>query len=716
MLRYNRTVVDGETSRRRNSLISAIITKVSVGSTLDAILEDVYRELRPLLPYDRISIVLIEPDRQRLRLVAAKSSGPMELSAGYSGPIQGSSLGEVIQQGDAVILNDLGDYLHRKPASDATRKLLSEGMRSSLAIPLVAGKETIGALTFSSREPSAYTMEHAAQVRDVAGQVAIATEKAQLIGTLRERNQELAKAYEFKADFARRLEEEVERRTARERLLLRMTSAMTSSLDVEAVFHVTVQEIRALLQFDRASITLVDATGASMRFRALEPTEREILGRHDIIPIENSSIGRAIRDRRVVTADDLESQRTFSDEHLLYKAGIRSYVFTPLMLQGHAIGCFNIASTRPRAYGAEDVAFLARVAEQMTIAVANAKAYEEVRQLKDKLALENITLKEEISTEHHFFEVVGSHPALVKALRDSERVASTDATVLVLGETGTGKELIARAIHRLSPRRERALVKVNCAALPETLIASELFGHEKGSFTGAIARKIGRFDLAAGGTIFLDEIGELPLEIQSKILRVLQDGEYERVGGTETLNADVRIIAATNRDLETATTTGAFRRDLFYRLNVFPISLPPLRERPDDIEALVTHFITKYGRRLNKKITRISQSSMNLLRGYRWPGNIRELENVIERGVIVTDTEAIEIDPRWLQPVNSAQGDRVYGSLEEFETHIMDVERRYFEQVMKQVKGRIYGPDGAAAILGLKPTTLQSRLIKLGLR
>jgi len=709
-------VVDGDTSIRRNSLISSIITKVTVGSTLDEILDDVYRELRALLPYDRISIVLVEPDKQRLRLVAAKSSSPLELQAGYVGSLQGSSLGEVITRNDAVILNDLGEYLNRRPASDATRRLIQEGMKASLAIPLVAGTETIGALTFSSKQPGVYTNDHVRVVRDVAGQIAIATEKARLISQLRDRNIELARAYEFKADFARKLEDEVARRTARERFLLQMTNAMTASLDVESVFRVTVREIRALLTFDRASITLVDDSGTHMRFRALEPPEREILGRNDVIPIENSSIGRAIRDHRVVTADDLETNRTFSDEHLLFRAGIRSYVFTPLMLQGRAIGCFNLASTKPRAYGADDVQFLQQVTEQMTFAVANAKAYEEIRSLKDKLHLENITLKEEISNEHHFFEVVGSHPVLLKAMRDAERVAQTDATVLVLGETGTGKELIARAIHRLSSRRDRAMVKVNCAALPESLIASELFGHERGSFTGAVARKLGRFELASGGTLFLDEIGELPLEIQAKILRVLQDGEFERVGGIETLKADVRIIAATNRDLETAAATGAFRRDLYYRLNVFPISLPPLRDRVDDLDALVNHLAMKYGRRLNKKIARISQASMQLLRDYRWPGNIRELENVIERTVIVCDTDILEVDPRWLQPSDGSTLRRQFKDLPDLESHLQDVERRFFEKLLASMNGRIYGPKGAAKLLGLKPTTLQSRLRKLGLR
>ncbi len=334
-------------------------------------------------------------------------------------------------------------------------------------------------------------------------------------------------------------------------------------------------------------------------------------------------------------------------------------------------------------------------------------ALNEVKQLKNRLKAENIYLQEEIKLEHNFDEIIGSSGSFKKVLSNVEMVAATDATVLILGETGTGNELIVRALHKLSPRKDRPLVKVNCAALPAELIESELFGHEKGAFTSAISRKEGRFELADGGTIFLDEIGDLPLEQQAKLLRVLQEGEFERVGGTKTLTVDARVIAATNARLEKAVEEGNFREDLFYRLHVFPITLPPLRERQADIPLLVKHFVKKYGSKFGKQVTDVPRAVMDSLQSYKFQGNIRELENIIERAVILSQDQTLRLGEN-LNPVKHADVpfESGGGTLE-------DVERKYILSVLKESNWQIEGANAAAPRLGLKPSTLRSRMQKL---
>jgi PAS domain S-box-containing protein len=330
-------------------------------------------------------------------------------------------------------------------------------------------------------------------------------------------------------------------------------------------------------------------------------------------------------------------------------------------------------------------------------------ALEEIRRLKDQLYKENIVLREEISNTSMFEEVLGTSSALQRVLALAAKVAPTDSTVLIMGETGTGKELIARAIHKRSKRAERSFVSVNCAATPSTLIMSELFGHEKGAFTGAVQRRLGRFELAEGGTLFLDEVGDLPLETQIALLRVLQEREFERVGGTEVLKCDVRVIAATNRDLHSAIAAGAFRADLFYRLNVFPIELPPLRERKEDIPLLVNYFVNRYAQRAGKKIDTIRKKSIEALQEYSWPGNVRELQNVIERSLIIVDTNEFSVDKNWLShEFRSSPSAAPIGGI--------STEREQIESILARTKGKVSGRDGAAAILGIPASTLESKI------
>lgn len=397
------------------------------------------------------------------------------------------------------------------------------------------------------------------------------------------------------------------------------------------------------------------------------------------------------------------------------EAGTRSYISTPVFSGGRAVGAVNVTSSEPGAFDEEDLKLLDTVARQIEQAMSNArqadelrKALAEVRELKDRIQAENAYLMEEIKTGHNFEEIIGESRELRKVFSEVERVAPTGAAVLVLGETGTGKELIARAIHNLSPRRGRPLVKVNCGAISAGLVESELFGHERGAFTGAVMQREGRFELADGGTIFLDEVADLPMETQVKLLRVLQEGEFERVGSSRMIKTDVRVIAATNRNLKDEVRAGTFRADLFYRLNVFPIELPPLRERTDDIPILAAFFITKYARELGKGIAEISEATMRRLMEYGWPGNIRELENVIERAVILARGSSLEIDESMFESEGGAAAAPEGRRLE-------NVERNHIREVLEECAWVIDGNKGAAAALGLNPATLRSRMKKLGL-
>ena len=391
----------------------------------------------------------------------------------------------------------------------------------------------------------------------------------------------------------------------------------------------------------------------------------------------------------------------------------------PLVSRGRVHGVLNLARREANAFSADEVQFLMQVASQIAIAVENALAYRQITELKDKLAQEKVYLEDEIRSEMNFEEIVGTSAALRRVLKQVETVGPTVSTVLIYGETGTGKELVARALHNLSPRRASAFVKLNCAAIPTGLLESELFGHEKGAFTGAIAQRIGRFELANGGTVFLDEVGEIPLELQPKLLRVLQEREFERLGSTRTLRTDARLIAATNRDLTAMVEEQKFRSDLFYRLNVFPIRIPPLRERPEDIALLVRHFTQQFARRMNKRIESISAETMNAMCDYYWPGNIRELQNVIERAVILSSGAELRVPlsdfktngaaPAGLEtaPRSETRGD--------LQRVLEETERKQILAALEESRWVVAGAKGAAVRLGMKRSTLQVRMQKLGI-
>src|SRR5437870_11327643 len=482
----------------------------------------------------------------------------------------------------------------------------------------------------------------------------------------------------------------------------------TSRFDAIAVFVIEGEYVRLhSLHIERVgrrpgeSVESVIARAAPSVNLASKAVLKHPLGEHHVSEVASS--------RKPYVSTDLEFQRRFPEDERLLQFGVRSYISLPLLRRGEMLGAVDFVSFEKRSFDRGEVQLLQDVSEIVSIAVSNALAFEEINALKEQLQAENRLLQDEIVQRSIFEEIVGSSQSLRNVLAAIDRVAPTDSTVLIIGQTGTGKELIAHAIHRRSSRSGRALVKVNCAALPSELIASELFGHEKGAFTGALLQRIGRFEAANGGTIFLDEIGELTPEMQIALLRVLQEKEFERVGGNRTIQGDVRVIAATNRNLEREFNEGRFRMDLYYRLNVFPIRLPSLRDRTDDIPILVDYFISRFATRMGKRISQIDRRTLDALERYSWPGNIRELQNVIERGVTLSESEDFRLEPGTL-PQDSH---RTSETVPPESGSTRDQQRAQIEAVLKETHGRISGPDGAAARLGVPASTLESRIRSL---
>jgi formate hydrogenlyase transcriptional activator len=510
----------------------------------------------------------------------------------------------------------------------------------------------------------------------------------------------------------------------RYRTLLEVNNAIISSLSREALFSAIAHAIARVVPFDRTAIFLHDPRCDVLRLFLLEsslPSSYFSIGFE--VPASESHVGWVFQNRRPLLRHDLARGRENQAEEQAYADGVRSFAIVPMTVRDRAIGTLAVASTTAGQYDEADVGFLQEVANQVGLAVENMLAYEEIAALKGRLERENAYLKEEIQREHNFVEMVGSSPALLAALAKVDKVAPTDTTVLIYGETGTGKELVARAVHSRSRRKERPLVKVNCSAISAGLVESELFGHVKGAFTGALERRIGRFELADGGTIFLDEIGELPLETQVKLLRVVQEQEFEPVGSSTTKRVDVRVIAATNRQLAQSVAEGRFRADLFYRLNVFPLEAPPLRERLSDVPQLAAFFLTRYARKFGKSVDSISEAAMERLRSYAWPGNVRELQNVIERAVVLATDRVLDIDPE-LTPTGPAAGAPAITpaapardeSTEGLAGVLEGVERAHILAALQQSGGVVDGARGAARLLKMHPNTLRSRMEKLGIK
>jgi formate hydrogenlyase transcriptional activator len=514
-------------------------------------------------------------------------------------------------------------------------------------------------------------------------------------------------------------------------LLLDLTNRITSNLRPRDLLRAIAANIREVMRADAVTVVLPDSASEKFRVLAMDFPHGKGVVKEELLITPSAAVVKALESLKPVVINTWEPNELSSDASDLVAAeGIKTFCNIPLVNRGRALGILSILRTTETPFSPGDVDFLSRASGQIAIAIENALAYHEISQLKDKLAQEKLYLEEEIRSEMNFENIIGNSPALKHLLELVETVATSDSTVLLLGETGTGKELIARAIHDRSRRKDRTFVKLNCAAIPTGLLESELFGHEKGAFTGAIAQKVGRMELADQGTLFLDEVGDIPIEIQPKLLRALQEREFERLGSTHTRRANIRLVSATNRDLEQMIAAREFRSDLYYRLHVFPIRIPPLRERKEDIPQLVSYFVQKFAKQMQKKIEAISPAVMKGLTAWDWPGNIRELENFIERAVIVTRGKSLEAPVGELRKTNTvafphAEQPKVEQVAEartdsqSDQTSVADeYERRQRDEIVRALtacKGRVGGADGAAARLGMNRTTFLSRMKKFGI-
>jgi formate hydrogenlyase transcriptional activator len=514
-------------------------------------------------------------------------------------------------------------------------------------------------------------------------------------------------------------------------LLLNLTNRITSNLELRDLLRAIVANIREVIHADAVTVALPDAASEKFRVFAMDFPHGKGVAKEELLVTPSAAVKRALHTLKPVVINTWEPNELSSEASDIVAAeGIKTFCNIPLVNRGRALGILSILRTTETPFSPGDVDFLSRASGQIAIAIENALAYREISQLKDKLAQEKLYLEEEIRSEMNFENIIGNSPALKHVLELVETVAPSDSTVLLLGETGTGKELIARAIHDRSRRKDRTFVKLNCAAIPTGLLESELFGHEKGAFTGAITQKIGRMELADQGTLFLDEVGDIPVEIQPKLLRALQEREFERLGSIHTRRVNIRLVAATNRDLEKMIAAREFRSDLYYRLHVFPIRIPPLRERKEDIPQLVSYFVQKFAKQMQKKIEAISSAVMKGLMAWEWPGNIRELENFIERAVIITRGKSLEAPLGELRKTNTIELPRsdqhnveqVAGERADSQTDMTSVadeyERRQRDEIIRALtacKGRVGGADGAATRLGMNRTTFLSRMKKFGI-
>jgi formate hydrogenlyase transcriptional activator len=493
--------------------------------------------------------------------------------------------------------------------------------------------------------------------------------------------------------------------------LLATAEAIVAHRDLKALLHDLALRLRQVVPFDALVLVRYDAANNLMHRHVFDHVDPLPAEPPAAFTVEDDPGGLVLQTQQPLVMSTLaEAARWPRYLERVGPLGANSVCILPLTTARHRLGTLVLASKQEGAYDRVDLDFLRLVAKQVAVAFENALAFDCIAELKEKLEKEKLYLEEEIRTDNNFEEIIGESPALRRVLREVETVAPTNSTVLIIGETGTGKELIARAVHQLSPGRERTFVKLNCAAIPSGLLESELFGHEKGAFTGAIVQKLGRFELAHQGTLFLDEVGDIPAELQPKLLRVLQEQEFERLGSTKTIRVNVRLVAATNRDLPRMVEDGQFRSDLYYRLNVFPIVLPPLRERRDDIPRLVRHLTQKFARRMGRQIETISAEVMDALTGYPWPGNVRELENVIERAVILSPGTELQIPVGDLKAASGKMPRAANGDVT-----LADAERQHILRVLREANWVLGGPGGAAAKLGMKRTTLQSKMKKLGI-
>jgi formate hydrogenlyase transcriptional activator len=697
-----------EHSRRQLEALLEVSEAIAQQRDLPALFHDLAERLHSVVDFDFLTLVLHDPVRNVMRLHVLETRIPGEKPTGTEAPVENNPSGWVWQTQQPFVVSDVQEET-RFP--DFMERLREYNVRSLANLPLTTAQRRLGAMGFGRLVPQRITDTELQFMQRVASQVAVAVDNAL--------NFETSQAYQT----------QLARERDRLQVLLEINNVLVTSRELPEVFRGIVSTLKRVIHHDYTSLALLDPISGLLKIHALDfPGHQGLFKQEITIPRDVSPAGHAISTGQPLLARGAEMDRYPSEIiRILRGEGIQTVCCVPLVTHSHTFGSLNLASRRLGAFPPQDVELLQQVAAQIAIAVENALAFKEIDALKNKLAEEKLYLEEEIRSEFNFEEIVGESPALKRALAQVELAAPAGTTVLLLGETGTGKELFARAIHNLSQRRQRTFVKINCAAIPSGLLESELFGHERGAFTGAISQKIGRFELADRGTLFLDEVGDLPLELQPKLLRVLQEQEFERLGGNRTQRVDVRVVAATNADLSKRVAERAFRSDLYYRLNVFPIQIPALRERREDIPLLVRYFVQKFSRRLNKDVEYIPADAMDALANYSWPGNIRELENLLERAVLLSPGKELRVP---LSEIKSAAGISTAGaessssftsltsstsSTSSIST-LEEAERQHILRALKQTQWRIAGPKGAALLLGMKRTTLQARIRKLGIR
>ena len=653
------------------------------------------RELHRVVPFDYICVTVRDEKSNTFHRHSIEAKSEAVIPPDPELAMEESDAWWVYQNQEPLVTSH---ETHDARFSKLQEVLKKYGVHCLCTLPLTTAHSKVGTLTFGSKAPDIYTAEEVQFLSVVAEQIALAFDNA------------------LHFDAAQASQQQLLKKSERVRLLLELTNHVVSNLEFRDVLRAVVASTRRVMGCDGVGICLPDAGNKYLKVYAIDfPRSDESVHEESLVPIDEDVAGTVFRTGKLWCGSIQEARRLGMKCTLHAEVG--TLCILPLVSRGRVLGTFGVVKYQENAF-AGDCAFLSQIANQVAVAVENACAFGEIRDLKDQLSKEKLYLEDEIRTEMNFAQIIGNSTSLRRVLKQVETVAPTDSTVLIYGDTGTGKELIARGIHDLSPRRSKPFVKLNCAAIPTGLLESELFGHEKGAFTGAIAQRIGRFEVADGGTIFLDEIGEIPLELQTKLLRVLQEREFERLGSSRTLRTDARLIAATNRDLEAMVAEQKFRSDLFFRLNVFPVHVPALRERQGDIPLLVRHFTQQFSRRMNRVIETVPSAAMDALSRYHWPGNIRELQNVIERAVIistgptlnidVSDLKFSKADPAEKRAASKSANGALHSVLEE-------TERQQILKALKECNWVVAGPNGAAARLAMKRSTLQLRMQKLGI-
>lgn len=681
--------------RDRLRLLLEVSEAIASHRNLDELFGTLARLLPPVVAFDYINALLHDSARDVMRLHVLVSPADSTIRPGLELPVGESASGLVWKTQQPLVVDDIEEE-RRFPQLIAMMR--ESGVRSFCAIPLTTALRRLGSLGFGSMSQKNYGKADLEFMQLVANQIAVAIDNVLHDESVREAQRALTHERD------------------RLRLLLDVNNVVVSQLELDDVLTAVSACLRQVIPHEYSNVLLYEPE--TRRFRQHVPRFAEsgtlIQDCQSNPDCAKSPAGIAITTKRAILMSAAELEILAGESSIarrVLEQGVKSVCSVPLLSHDRVIGVLNVGSERLDAFSSHDVELLGQVGQQIAIAVENALAYRQIDELKEKLNTERLYLEDEIRTERNFDEIIGQSSALKQVLQQVEIVAPTDSTVLIQGETGTGKELIARAIHKLSARGGRTFVKLNCAAIPTGLLESELFGHEKGAFTGAIAQRIGRFELAHGGTLFLDEVGDIALELQSKLLRVLQEQEFERLGSTRTVRVDVRVVAATNRDLVAMVAEKQFRSDLYYRLNVFPIVNPSLRDRQEDIRPLVHYFTQKFARRMNKRIESIPSETMVELARYCWPGNIRELENLIERAVILSRGATLDVPLVELKQQNrSAPAEMVRRS-----TTLEDAEREHIRQALEAANWQVGGTSGAAARLGMKRTTLQAKMAKLGI-